>query len=295
MTEFTRPNRVTASRPPGSTDGPAATWSSQGRVSAAPGPDVGPPVLGAFSVAGYPDVLASAEALITFASSGAGLLEVGVPAVDPWLDGPVIGTAHEIALRSGDGVATAIATVRLITAETAQPVYCMAYWRTVHSFGLWRFAHQLAAAGATGCLVADVPARSHAAWVSAAASAGLAAPLLVNRDAQHEETAAMSRAATGFVYTPAAHGQPTGHTAGIELPALRSFVGTVRHAAPTTPVLAGIGVATPALASAVVAQCHVDGVVIGSPLVRALSEGGLTRAAELVGQFVGSIEAAQHR
>ncbi|MFF8880785.1 tryptophan synthase subunit alpha [Streptomyces flaveolus] len=191
-------------------------------------------------MAGYPDMPASAEALITFASSGAVLLEVGVPAVDPWLDGPVIGTAHEIALRSGDGVAIAVATVRLISAETAQPVYCMAYWRTVHSFGTWRFAHQLAAAGATGCLVTDVPP-SHAAWVSAAASAGLAAPLLVNRDAQHEETAAMSRAATGFVYTPAAHGQPTGHTAGIELPALRPFVGTVRHTAPTTPVLACYG------------------------------------------------------
>ncbi|MER7194774.1 tryptophan synthase subunit alpha [Streptomyces flaveolus] len=70
-----------------------------------------------------------------FASSGAGLLEVGVPAVNPWLEGPVIGTAHEIALRSGDGVATAVATVRLTTVEAAQPVYCMAYWRTVHNFG----------------------------------------------------------------------------------------------------------------------------------------------------------------
>ncbi|MER6847751.1 tryptophan synthase subunit alpha [Streptomyces flaveolus] len=135
MIEFTRPNRETASRPPSSTDGPATTWSGQQRISAAPGPSANPPVLGAFSVAGYPDVPASAEALITFASSGAGLLEVGVPAVNPWLEGPVIGTAHEIAVRSGDGVATAVATVRLTTAEAAQPVYCMAYWRTVHNFG----------------------------------------------------------------------------------------------------------------------------------------------------------------
>ncbi|MFF8431776.1 tryptophan synthase subunit alpha [Streptomyces sp. NPDC016566] len=240
-------------------------------------------------MAGYPDVPRSAEALLAFARSGAGLLEVGVPAVDPWLDGREITAAHQVALRCGDGVASAVETVRLVTAEGARPVYCMAYWGTIRSFGPERFVQQIAAAGASGCLIADVAAHSRAAWLSAASAAGLAAPLLIDRGGRRGEVEATSREATGFIYAPAAQGQQTGYSAEIDLPALAAFVEAVRQAAPATSVLTGIGISTPALASAVVAQCAVDGVVIGSPLVRAFREGGVDRAAALVGQFVTSI------
>ncbi|WP_434481607.1 tryptophan synthase subunit alpha [Streptomyces sp. NBC_01281] len=253
------------------------------------------PAFGAFSLAGYPNVYDSAAALVAFAHSGASLLEVGIPSVDPWLDGSVIRTAHEAALHSGDGVATAVETVRRITSEVAQPVYCMAYWSTVHDFGPRRLAEQLAAAGAAGCLIADVPLASRAAWVSAADAADLAAPLLVNRDARQSELEETSQAASGFIYAPAVHGQRTGYSAEIDLPALTSFVATVRPGARGTPVLTGIGVSTPALAAAVVSQCNVDGVVAGSPLIRALTEGGVPRAAALVSRFVDSIDATASR
>ncbi|MGW3929806.1 tryptophan synthase subunit alpha [Streptomyces microflavus] len=247
------------------------------------------PVLGAFSVAGYPDVPRSAEAFLAFTRSGAGLLEVGVPAVDPWLDGPSISDAHEIALRAGDGIATAVETIRLVTAETDRPVFGMAYWDTVRQFGPERFVREIAAAGAAGCLIADVAGQSRARWAEAASKAGLATPFLVDRGAEHGESEAICRAATGFVYVPAAGGQRTGYSAQLDLQALDACVDVVRRAAPSTPVLTGIGVSTPMMAAAVVARCDVDGVVVGSPLVRALSDGGPEAAAALVAKFVASV------
>jgi tryptophan synthase alpha chain len=247
-------------------------------------------VLGAFSIAGYPDIPRSVEAFLAFTRKGAGLLEVGLPATNPWLDGQAIAAAHEAALRGGGGVATTLETIQLVTAETDRPVFCMAYWHTVRDFGPERLARDLAAAGAAGCLIADLPGQARAPWTTVASRAGLSAPLLIDRGAPCREIEVISRRATGFVYAPAVQGQRTGYSAEIDLHALSTFVSAVRRASPAQTVLTGIGVSTPLLAAAVVARCDVDGVVIGSPLVRALRAGGVQQAAELVEKFVDATE-----
>ncbi|WP_405467403.1 tryptophan synthase subunit alpha [Streptomyces canus] len=247
------------------------------------------PTLGAFSVAGYPDLRSGVETLVAFARSGATVLEVGAPAVDPWLDGPVIAAAHRRALRGGEGVNTTLETVRQVSSLSDKPVITMMYWATVLAHGPERMAHELASAGAAGCLVPDVPPASARAWAMAAGEGGIAAPLLASRGIALGEMSATCQAATGFIYAPAAVGQRTGYSAGIDLDELASFVGAARRVAPATPVLTGIGISTPELAAAVVGQCGVAGVVIGSPLVRALGDGGLERAVPVVERFAASI------
>jgi tryptophan synthase alpha chain len=247
------------------------------------------PVLGAFSVAGFPDYRRGIEALVAYADSGATVLEVGAPAMNPWLDGPAIAATHRSAIGAGHGVGTTLATVEQVTAVTGKVVVVMSYWATVEARGPRRMARELASAGAAGCLVPDVPIGRVPGWVAAAADAGISAPLLVGREALPAELTATCRAATGFVYAPAVAGQRTGYADGIDLDSLSSFVGAVRRAAPTTPVVSGIGVSTPARAAAVVQQVDVSGVVVGSPLIRAFIEGGVSSAAALVAEFAASM------
>jgi tryptophan synthase alpha chain len=249
--------------------------------------------LGAFSVAGYPDPRSGVEAFAAFAESGATVLEVGVPALDPWLDGPAIAAAHRRALRGGDGVSTTLETVQQVSMLSDRPVITMMYWATVLAYGPERMARDVASVGAAGCLVPDVPPAYAPSWAMAAAEAGITAPLLAARGASPGEMSATCRAATGFVYAPAAAGQRTGYSAGIDLDDLPSFVAAVRGLAPTTPVLTGIGISTPELAASAVGQCGVAGVVIGSPLVRALADGGLDRAIPVVERFAASISQAR--
>ncbi|MFF9136658.1 tryptophan synthase subunit alpha [Streptomyces albogriseolus] len=94
------------------------------------------PVLGAFSVAGFPDYRGGVEALVAYAESGAAVLEVGAPTVDPWLDGGAIAAAHRCAIRAGAGVETTLATVQQVSALSGKPVIVMSYWATVESYGL---------------------------------------------------------------------------------------------------------------------------------------------------------------
>ncbi|NUQ96229.1 MAG: tryptophan synthase subunit alpha [Streptomyces sp.] len=246
------------------------------------------PLLGAFSVAGFPDLRSSVDAFVAFAESGAGMLEVGAPTANPWLDGPAIAAAHGCALRAGDGVSLTLETVRRVSTRCDTPVVVMSYWSTIQALGPQRMADELASNGAAGCLVPDVPPERVETWVAAAAAAGISTPLLANRDASNAELGETCRAATGFVYAAAAAGQQTGYSAGIDLDGLAAFVRQVRQTAPSTPVLTGIGIATPELAGAVVRQVDVSGVVVGSPLVRALQSDadGLHRAAGLVEEFV---------
>jgi tryptophan synthase alpha chain len=247
------------------------------------------PVLGAFSMAGFPDYRRGVEALVAYADSGATVLEVGAPAINPWLDGPAIAATHGSAIRAGHGVGTTLATVEQVSALTGKIVVVMSYWATVEARGPRRMARELASAGAVGCLVPDVPTGRVAGWVAAAADAGISAPLLVSREASPAGLTATCRAATGFVYAPAVAGQRTGYADGIDLDSLSSFVGSVRRAAPTTPVVSGIGVSTPALAATLVQQVDVSGVVVGSPLTRAFTHGGVSRAAALVAEFAASM------
>ncbi|MFJ9580830.1 tryptophan synthase subunit alpha [Streptomyces sp. NPDC101191] len=253
------------------------------------------PALGAFSVAGFPDLRSSVDAFVAYAEHGAAILEVGAPAADPWLDGPAIAAAHRCALRAGDGVRITLETVRRVSARSHAPVVVMSYWSTVQALGPQRMAAELASSGATGCLVPDIPSEHVEQWVAAATEAGISAPLLANRQAPYDELGIACRAATGFVYAPAVAGQRTGYSAGIDLDSLAAFVRSLRRIAPSTRVLTGIGVSTPTVAAAVVANGAVDGVVVGSPLIRAFAENGLSRAAELVHEFAASIAQPRDR
>ncbi|MER5214858.1 tryptophan synthase subunit alpha [Streptomyces sp. NPDC002838] len=250
------------------------------------------PTLGAFSVAGYPDLRSGVETFVAFAQSGATVLEVGAPAVEPWRDGPVIAAAHRRALRGGDGVSTTLETVRQVSTLSDRPVITMMYWATVLAYGAKRMAQELASVGAAGCLVPDVPPAYAPAWARAAVEAGIIAPLLASRGVSLGELGAMCRSATGFIYAPAAAGQRTGYSAGVDLESLATFVGVARRVALTTPVLTGIGISIPELAASAVRRCGVAGVVIGSPLVRALTNGGLDRAIPVVERFATSMNQA---
>lgn len=128
------------------------------------------PVLGAFSMAGFPDYHRGVEALVAYADSGATVLEVGTPAVNPWLDGPAIAVTHRSAIRAGHSVDTTVATVDQVAALTGKAVVMMSYWATVAACGPRRMARELASAG-----VPNVPGGCVAGWMAAAADAGIGA------------------------------------------------------------------------------------------------------------------------
>ncbi len=133
-------------------------------------------------------------------TGGADIVEVGLPHSDPVLDGPVIQTADDIALKNGVRIADVLRTVREAHAATGKPVLVMTYWNPVDRYGVERFAAELAEAGGAGCILPDLPVEESEGWRKAAEQHGLATVFVVAPSSRDERLARITAAGTGFVY-----------------------------------------------------------------------------------------------
>ena len=235
-----------------------------------------------YLMGGYPDLQSSAEAGFAAADAGADLIELGVPFSDPLADGPVIHAAATDALAAGATLHGVLGVCEQIAARL--PVVLLVYTNVILTAGAERFALRAAAAGASGLIVPDLP-HDEADGVRAACDAeGLALVPLVAPTSTPERIAEIGAGARGFVYTVSLTGV-TGERSELS-PRLVETVGRVR-AATAAPVAVGFGISTSDQARAVAEIA--DGVIVGSRLVRAASEGGPAAVGELVSELAGAL------
>jgi tryptophan synthase alpha chain len=238
--------------------------------------------------AGFPTVDGGIQACVALLENGCDVVEVGLPHSDPVLDGPVIQTADDIALRGGVRIADVVRTVREAHAATGKPVLCMTYWNPVDRYGAERFAAELADAGGAGCILPDLPVEESEAWRKAAEQHGLATVFVVAPSSKDERLAKITAAGSGFVYAASLMGV-TGTRTSVGDQA-RDLVGRTR-ATTALPVCVGLGVSN-AEQAAEVAE-FADGVIVGSAFVKQILDhsGDLAAGLEGVGKLAGELAA----
>ncbi|MHC0432057.1 tryptophan synthase subunit alpha [Streptomyces sp. O3] len=219
----------------------------------------------AYLPAGFPSVDGGIEAVKAVLESGADVVEVGLPHSDPVLDGPVIQTADDIALRGGLKIADVLRTVREAHTATGKPVLVMTYWNPVDRYGVERFTAELAAAGGAGCILPDLPVQESAQWRAHAEKHGLATVFVVAPSSKDARLAEITAAGSGFVYAASLMGVTgTRESVGAQAADL------VRRTRATTdlPVCVGLGVSNARQAAEVAG--FADGVIVGSAFVQRL-------------------------
>ncbi|GGT35924.1 tryptophan synthase alpha chain [Streptomyces kurssanovii] len=217
----------------------------------------------AYLPAGFPTVDVGIEAVKAAFDGGADVVEVGLPHSDPVLDGPVIQTADDIALRGGVRIADVMRTVREAHAATGKPVLVMTYWNPIDRYGVERFTSELAEAGGAGCILPDLPVEEAGLWREHAEKHGLATVFVVAPSSKDARLAKITAAGSGFVYAASLMGVTgTRESVGEQAQDL------VRRTRATTalPVCVGLGVSNPAQAAEVAA--FADGVIVGSAFVK---------------------------
>ncbi|HEV8425576.1 MAG TPA: tryptophan synthase subunit alpha [Actinomycetes bacterium] len=244
----------------------------------------------AYGVAGYPDLDGSLAAFRAMAQAGADVLEVGPPYSDPLIDGPVIQRAVTAALDAGTRLDDVLGLVDELTASVDAPVVLLVYYNLVAHRGPRRFAAELAAAGACGAVVPDLPPEEAGEWLDAARVAGVAPVFLAAPTSSDARLAAVARSGRGFVYAQASLGV-TGLRASLAA-GIEDLVGRVR-AHTDLPVCAGIGVST-AEQAAEVAR-FADGAIVGTALVRRLGDGGLDGLRTLTAELADAVHTARSR
>lgn len=239
--------------------------------------------------AGFPTIDGGIQAITAMVEGGCDIVEVGLPHSDPVLDGPVIQTADDIALRGGVRIADVIRTVREAHAATGAPVLCMTYWNPVDRYGPERFAAELAEAGGAGCILPDLPVEESEVWRKAAEQHGLATVFVVAPSSRDDRLAKITAVGAGFVYAASLMGVTgTRESVGEQAQDL------VRRTRATTelPVCVGLGVSNADQAAQVAS--FADGVIVGSAFVKRLldapdPEAGLAAVRELAGELAEGV------
>jgi tryptophan synthase alpha chain len=239
--------------------------------------------------AGFPTVADGVTAAVAMIEGGCDIVEIGLPHSDPVLDGPVIQTADDIALRGGVKIVDVIRTVGEVHAATGAPVLCMTYWNPVDRYGAERFAADLAAAGGAGCILPDLPVEEAGEWRAAAERHGLATVFVVAPSSRNDRLARITAAGSGFVYAASLMGV-TGTRASVGAQAA-DLVGRTR-AVTDLPVCVGLGVSDAAQAAEVAA--FADGVIVGSAFVKRLldsadPEAGFAAVRGLAGELAAGV------
>ncbi|MFJ6795809.1 tryptophan synthase subunit alpha [Streptomyces sp. NPDC091268] len=243
----------------------------------------------AYLPAGFPTVDGAIEAAKAVLAGGADVVEIGLPHSDPVLDGAIIQTADDIALRGGVKIADVLRTVRETYEATGAPILVMTYWNPIDRYGVERFTAELAAAGGAGCILPDLPVQESALWREHAAKHGLATVFVVAPSSKDARLATITAAGSGFVYAASLMGVTgTRESVGNEAEDL------VRRTRATTdlPVCVGLGVSNAAQAKEVAA--FADGVIVGSAFVKLLLDApdlpaGLAGVKALAGELAEGV------
>ena len=199
--------------------------------------------------------------------SGCDLIEVGVPYSDPGMDGPTIARATEAALRGGVRVRDTLAAVEAISRAGGRAVV-MTYWNPVLRYGVDAFARDLASAGGHGLITPDLIPDEAQQWLAASDEHGLDRIFLVAPSSTPQRLATTVEASRGFVYAASTMGV-TGARDAVSN-AAPELVGRVK-AVSDIPVGVGLGVRSREQAAQIAG--YADGVIVGSALVSALSDG----------------------
>ncbi|GAT17465.1 tryptophan synthase subunit alpha [Mycolicibacterium thermoresistibile] len=199
--------------------------------------------------------------------SGCDLVEVGVPYSDPGMDGPTVAAATDVALRGGVRVRDSLAAVEAISNAGGKAVV-MSYWNPVLRWGVDAFARDLASAGGLGLITPDLIPDEADEWMAASEAHDLDRIFLVAPSSTPERLAMTVKASRGFVYAASTMGV-TGARDAVSS-AAPELVRRVREIS-QIPVGVGLGVRTAEHAAEIAS--YADGVIVGSALVTALTDG----------------------
>jgi tryptophan synthase alpha chain len=217
--------------------------------------------------AGDPDLETTADLVVAAAESGADVIELGVPFSDPTADGPAIQRAAERALRGGTTLARVLDAVRAIRRRTDVPILLFGYYNPIFSYGEQQLVDDAADAGADGFLVVNLPPEDSAGLRGPAVEKGLDFVPLIAPTSNRDRIAQAAAAATSFIYYVSMTGVTGAKATDLKSASER---GGVLQRELGCPIAIGFGIKTKG--DVAVVAPHVDGVVVGSAVVRAIED-----------------------
>ncbi|KAJ7556849.1 hypothetical protein O6H91_05G101300 [Diphasiastrum complanatum] len=223
----------------------------------------------AYITAGDPNLETTEQAVKALEASGADIIEIGVPYSDPLADGPVIQAAATRALKRGTTLDSVLEMLKRVTPSLNSPIVVFSYYNMILKRGPENFAKALSAAGVSGILVPDIPLEETHHLRQFTSANGIELVLLTTPTTPSARMEAIAKASQGFIYLVSLTGV-TGARPMVDSK-VKDLLRDLKKVT-ENPIAVGFGISKPEHA-AQVAKWGADGVIIGSAVVKLLSEG----------------------
>jgi len=250
----------------------------------------GRPALIPYVMAGDPDAETTLAVVRALGEAGADAVELGIPYSDPLADGPTIQAAAQRALEGGISFEGVLDLIDRLGGEGRVPLIAFGYANPVERYGHARFAARLAAAGALGAIVPDLPFEECDALRSDLRARGLGLTQLVAPTTSIDRAASIAAASDGFLYVVSRMGV-TG-AGGLDPAPVVEQVRLLRKVT-GLPLAVGFGISKAEHVEAIGSVA--DGVIVGSALIDAIVGRRASDAAAAARAFVASLKIAARK
>jgi len=233
-----------------------------------------------FITAGDPSLSVTEKLILDIESSGADIIELGIPFSDPLADGPVIQASHQRALKKDVSLSDVFKLVSKARKKTQIPLCFMLSYNLIVKYGSEKFYADCEKAGVDGVIIPDLPPEEAR---NEGRGARVNTIFLVAPTSTDERIKLVAEKASGFIYLVSVAGI-TGARERLS-GNLGDLVNRIRKFT-KLPIAVGFGISTPAQAAE--AARIADGVIVGSAIVDLIAK----KKMKAIPKFVSSLRKA---
>lgn len=226
-------------------------------------------ILSIYFTAGYPTKSASQSIILELATSGADLIEIGMPYSDPMADGPTIQESGSVALKNGMNLSYLFEHLADIRSKTQIPLLMMGYLNQMMQYGVDRFLAECLKIGIDGLIIPDLPVDIYEAELQEKITAhGLHMIFLITPQTPPDRIRIIDNLASGFIYM-VSDASITGAKSGITEDQLAYFR-RIQDMKLKNPRLIGFGISNEETFKN--ACQYAEGAIIGSAFIKAIGK-----------------------
>ena len=216
-----------------------------------------------FITAGDPNFDLSLEILKKLPSSGADILEIGMPFTDPMADGPSIQASYLRALKEGQTLNKTIKLVEIFReSNKSTPIVIMGYYNPIYKYGVKKFLFDIKKVGIDGLIIVDLPPEADEEVCIPSNKIGIDFIRLATPTSSIKRLPTIIKNASGFLYYVSVLGITGSKTP--EINSIKKNVEIIKSFS-EIPVAVGFGIKTP-IQAASIAQTS-DAIVVGSAII----------------------------
>lgn len=223
-----------------------------------------------FITAGYPEKNSLTEQIPFLQEQGIDFLEIGIPFSDPMADGPVIQETSSVALKNGMNLEILLEQLSAMKDQIKIPLVLMGYLNPILQFGLDSFLMKCESIGISGLIIPDLSYELvQQKYRNNFAASKVPLIYLITPSTPDSRITQIAQASkTSFVYL-VGQNKITGSSYSLSDYTLR--YSQLKSVCQEVPLFLGFGISTNIQKQE--AFNHVDGVIIGSAYLLALSKG----------------------